>query len=149
MLGGVKLGKVFCLFLNKKKMQDHIKYALLVFFSLAGLLLLSRMPTMSATRGEKITADQIRLIGDDVKRLYYMSKQDQNPLLAVLHATIALSKLQTLKIIGPANRISKKLDLDVDALKEEILATHRQKIQEINTKCPSLKLLDDGVDWFF
>lgn len=130
-------------------MQDTLKYALIVFVALVGLLILSKLPSLSASRGEKITVDQIRLIGDDVKRLSYMSKQDQNPLLALMHATIALSKLQTLKILGPAHRISKKLDMDVDALKEEILVTHRAKIQEINTKCPSLKLLEDGVDWFF
>ena len=130
-------------------MDDSIKYSLIVFAVILFLLVLSKLPGLSVSRGEKVTVDQIRAIGDEARRLFYISKQDQNPLLSLLHATIALSKLHTLKMVGPSHRISKKLDIDIDALKEEISSYHRKKIQEINTRCPTLSLMDDGIDWFF
>jgi len=129
-------------------MQDCIKYGLIVFGAILSLLVLSKLPGLSVSRGEKVTVEQIRTIGDEARRLFYIAKQDQNLLLSLLHATIALSKLQTLKIVGPSHRISKKLDMDIDLLKEELSSFHRRKIQEINTKCPSMSLMDDGIDWF-
>ena len=130
-------------------MEDCVKYGLIVFVIILSLLVLSKLPGLSVTRGEKVTIEQIRALGEEAKRLYYMAKQDQNPILSLMHATIALSKLHTLKIVGPIDRISKKVDINIDALKEEIVTFHRVKIQEINKKCPSLSLVGYEIDCFF
>jgi hypothetical protein len=130
-------------------MQDNIKYGLIVFGIIFLLLVLTKLPGYSANHGEVITVDQLKLIGDEAKRMFYISKQDQNPLLSVLHATMALSKLNILMKLGPLHRISQKLDTDINILKSDIISYQRQKIQEINALCPSLSLSDDSeIDWF-
>jgi hypothetical protein len=129
-------------------MQDSFKYGLVVFAIFLGLIFLSQLPNYSATRGEKITHEQLKLLGDEAKRMAYVAKQDRNPFLSVLHGTIALTKIQTLKNLGPSHRISQKLDMNIDTLREDILAHQRLKTQEINSIYPSVSLFDVEIDWF-
>ena len=132
-------------------MENDFKYSLIVLGVIIILLLLSKLPGHSIHRGERVELTQLQALGDEAKRMFVMARQDQNPLLALLHSTRAMSKVHTLRLLGPPHRLAKKLDLDLNALKSEISLFQTQKINEINATCPLLSLTDsDSVDsdWF-
>lgn len=131
-------------------MKDFLKYGLIVLGVIVILLFLSKLPTYVADKGERVNLSQLQSIGDEAQRLLSLAKQDQNPLLGLLHITTAMSKLHTLRSMGPAHRVSKKLDIDLVGLHTELVHFQKQKINEINATCPSLSLSDSGsidVDW--
>jgi len=132
-------------------MENYLKYGLIVLAVIVILLILSKLPGYSVSRGEMVNLTQLQALGDEAKRMFALARQDQNPLLALLHSTRAMSKVHTLRLLGPPHRTAKKLDLDLNALKSEISLFQKQKINEINVMCPSLSLTDsDSVDadWF-
>jgi hypothetical protein len=131
-------------------MKDFLKYGLIVLGVIVILLFLSKLPTYVANKGERINITQLQTLGDEAQRLLSLARQDQNPLLCVMHITTAMCKLHTLRLLGPPHRVSKKLDIDLVGLRAELVNLQKQKINEINATCPSLSLADSGsidVDW--
>ena len=82
---------------------------------------------------------------DETQKLLFLAKQDQNPLVSLLHSTAAMSKLHTLRSMGPLNRISKRLDIDLGELSAELIETQRVKSRLINETCPGLFIMTSGA----
>jgi hypothetical protein len=127
-------------------MDPGLKYALIVFAVIVGILLLTKIPGLRAKKAETISIAQFQNIAGDVKRLWSLAKQDRNLLLSVMHTTSALSKLSALQQLDSSRQLAKKLDLDFEGLRISIQKLQQDKLHEINTMCPGLAL-DHELDW--
>ena len=75
-----------------------------------------------------------------VKYWLYAAQQDSHPLLALLHATIASSKLQTVCLMISATEIQRLLKIDVGPMRESIIAVQQKAMTQMGIVCPALDL---------
>ena len=121
-------------------MDDSIKYALVVAAVIFILLVVSRLPGCTNRQGERASLQQLQATGASVKRLFDIAKQDSNPLVSMLHINSALSVLHTLRQLYPGQKLSKKLDVDLDGLRLDMKKFEEQKSSELSASCPAFSL---------
>lgn len=127
-------------------MDEFLKWALIVLGVLVVLVLIMKLPNLRARTNEVVSIEALRKIAGDVRKLLQASKQDSNALLGLLHATSGLAILATLNRVDVSRRLGKKLDLNFEALRQDLNNVQREKLREINDYCPDLRL-DENVEW--
>ena len=103
-------------------MNGYTKYALATFAGLLLLIILTRVGNPSDTF---ILPDQLARLATQAKQLYFLAKQDQNPLMSLVHLCMAVSKMDSL------------------ALANDCKVLQRELTREINQLAPKMALPDD------
>lgn len=126
---------------KKQPMNLDTKYALATFVVILLLLILTRWtgrdpkPTSTAEN-----TDQLSKLARQAKQFYFLAKQDQNPLMSLVHLCMAVSKLDSLANLATTDQIRLKHDVDVMKLTNDCRELQDELTQEINQLAPKMKL---------
>lgn len=126
-------------------MSPELK-TLLVFIVITVIIFLSSNILKGSGGISRSAADKYKQIAGQSKHWIYAAKQDVQPLLGLLHATIGLSKVQTLLSVGTAEKMSKLAGMDLLALQKAATEVQQNMLAQIGSICPALKLTDSDVD---
>lgn len=127
-------------------MNAFNKWALIVFGVVVALLLLTKLPGARATSSISVPMKTFQEWLDDVRKLQTTTEQDNNPLLALIHSTNALSKLSVLQNLDLIHHLAQRLDVDLEALRVKLLDMQSEAIAHVGNACPDLRLAHD-VEW--
>lgn len=126
-------------------MQPRLKYSFIIIGVIVGIICLSKLPSFGINSGGYSSITQWQAIMDEIQKLLFLAQQDQNPLVSLLHSTAAMSKLHTLRSMGPSNRISKILDVSLVDMHAELAGLQRERSRVINETCPGLFIMTSGA----
>jgi hypothetical protein len=121
-------------------MNGYTKYALATFAGLLLLIILTRVGNPSDTF---ILPDQLARLATQAKQLYFLAKQDQNPLMSLVHLCMAVSKMDSLAHIATTDQIRIKYNVDFVKLANDCKVLQRELTREINQLAPKMALPDD------
>jgi hypothetical protein len=79
-------------------------------------------------------------LASDAKQVYFLAKQDQNPLMSLVHLCTSVAKLNCLTSTAPEDDIFRLYDLDAGQLRKNHRELQKDLTHELNTLCPSLSL---------
>jgi hypothetical protein len=132
-------------------MDTEVKYALVVAGIIVVLVILSKFTfrrTCSDFPEERHqNKKQYQKLVDEAKHWHETAKQDSNILMALVHATTALSKLNTLSGLSTVVKASK----EIDGLKRKIQAYHNKVIAGFEDAAPEIALpvgTQCDLDWY-
>lgn len=132
-------------------MQAAAIYGCIILVVFLFIVCMSKLPMYYKHRELMVDPIQLKTIGGDARRMFHLAKQDHNPFVALMLATIALGKLHTLRQMGPNYQVSDRLDLDLNEFQADVSTFIQQKLDDIATMCPNLPVRGvdvGGVDWF-
>lgn len=113
------------------------KYAIGVAVVVGVIILLTKWTVPQPTTGVN-TEDLVpRLLGQS-NEWFAQAEQDENPLLALLHLTIAASKLQTVGSVTSDSKLMTDNQFDIQAFKQKIKALEKTTVAEVNMHCGQL-----------
>ena len=76
------------------------------------------------------------------KQYYFMAKQDQNPIISLMHLCMSVSKLDTLSNLISDVRANSDYNIDIKNLKMEMKTLQSDLVQEINLLTPKMSIPD-------
>jgi len=95
--------------------------------------------------------EKYKQIAGQAKHWLYAARQDKHPLVGLVHASIAASKIQSLILLCPSKQLEKVLQIDIVNLQKTASELQQSKLAQIKIACPTLELQntdDVSVDWF-
>jgi len=130
-------------------MDSGVKYALVIAGIILALIVLSKFTFKPRSAGPN--ADQCRKLVDESKHWHATAQQDSNIVMALVHITTALAKMNTLfGIVSPADAM-RLTHVDVEMLKKKIQAYHNKVIAGFEEAAPHLALpagTQCDLDWY-
>jgi len=103
-----------------------------------------RNPSRAAGVGDQ----GMKRVAEQARKYQFMAEQDQNPIMAMIHAVVARCKLQTLAMFVPTSEALDAFDIDVLEMQRKNQKLQEQLIAEINASSPKLCLPKDlSVVW--
>ena len=130
--------------------QDAI-YALVIAVVIVIFLVWAKSSSIfrnNTDRQQEDTRDEVR----DIKFWYFSSQQDENPIIKLVHTTVAICKLASLVRAskGDAN-VLRDYNLDSQKLRSNLRDLQSSALTQINRDCPNFALPEGAVldaDWF-
>lgn len=91
--------------------------------------------------------ENLKQLVDQANGWLTAARQDSSVLLALLHVTTALAKINTAIDFEPnVEKLSKNVEVDVAKLRKEIKAYHAKVMNGVKTQAPNIALRDNFVD---
>lgn len=120
-------------------MKAETKYSLIIFAVLFVVVLMTKWsgPTKPKTGPSDPGAEKF---ASDAKQYHFMAKQDQNPILSLLHLCVAATSLKNLTTVVPSDRIALQHNVDMMSMKSEFKTLQTEIVREINTVCPKMTI---------
>jgi hypothetical protein len=131
---------------KQKQMDAFTRWALIVLGGIVAVLLLTKIPHARSSAALSIALRVFHEWVDEVRKLETLTAQDNNPLLAVIHSTSALSKLALLQSLDMSHRLAQKLDVDLESLRVKLSDLQSDALGQVANMCPDLRLEQD-VEW--
>jgi hypothetical protein len=125
-------------------MDGKVMWALIIAGILVLLILVTKIPSMGSGKGENVALASLAGIGAQAKALGAQAKQDNNLLLALVHNTSALARINVLQELDKSHKLAKKLDLDIESLRLKLQKSRDDVIGQITGQYPNLRLPFDA-----
>jgi|688.fasta_scaffold1744538_1 hypothetical protein len=131
-------------------MDAQTKYALVTFGVLCLLIVLTKWSGKKTSKLEnnkdsKQVEDIATFLQNTVtqsKQYYFMAKQDQNPIISLIHLCMSVSKLDTLSNLISDVRANTDYNIDIKKFKLEMKTLQSELVQEINLLTPKMSIPD-------
>ena len=133
-------------------MDAQTKYALVTFGVLCLLIVLTKWSgkktsktSVPHNKDSKQLEDIATFLQNTVtqsKQYYFMAKQDQNPIISLMHLCMSVSKLDTLSNLISDVRANSDYNIDIKNLKMEMKTLQSELVQEINLLTPKMSIPD-------
>jgi hypothetical protein len=133
-------------------MDAQTKYALVTFGVLCLLIVLTKWSgkktsktSVQHTKDSKQLEDMTTFLQNTVtqsKQYYFMAKQDQNPMISLIHLCMSASKLDTLSNLISDARANSEYNINIKQFKMEIKTLQTELVEEINLLTPKMSIPD-------
>lgn len=130
-------------------MDAQTKYALVTFGVLCLLIVLTKWSEKktgkTSVQHNKQVEDIATFLQNTVtqsKQYYFMAKQDQNPIISLIHLCMSVSKLDTLSNLISDVRANSDYNIDIKKFKLEMKTLQTELVQEINLLTPKMSVPD-------
>ena len=124
-------------------MNIETKCTLGIFLIILILLVLTGNTGKGPTPLQKptpILTEHLSKLARQAKHFYFLAKQDQNPLMSLVHLCMAVSKLDSLTNQATTDQIRLQYNIDVMKLSTELKELQQELTQEINQLAPKMAL---------
>ena len=118
--------------------SSSFKYAAVVFIVIIFLFVITKIPGPTANRGVPSSPESSNVLAQETRHLLALSRQDNNPLMGLVHATMASSRLHALRLFARLGSTGSGTQQDFDSLREQIIEVQQMKLKEIGRTCPIL-----------
>lgn len=118
------------------------KMGLLVSSIVVGIILLSMWTDTNKTRYNRKVIGGLREMMRDASRFSAMAKQDNNPLLSLLHTTQAMSYVRAAKNLVGGTDLTRLSGMDIEEMGMTLDGQEQHALSEVVHAAPSL--MPDG-----
>jgi hypothetical protein len=132
-------------------MTPQIQYSCIVCIVIVGLIFLSNYGSVGTNKYDKHTVIKCKQLLRQVKHWYFTAQQDNDPLLALLHAHTSVVKLHTLTVIMNTHDISQLLKVDINALSRSVKELESNMLTRLSKQYPDITInsvLTSDHDWY-
>lgn len=127
-------------------MKTEIKHNLAIFALIAMILCIESLMGKNPPSRVSDNKPHVMTIANQTKQLFFLSKQDQNPLISLVHLCKASAKLDCLTTLVPYSTIRELYNVDIDKMRAGIHDLQKEIVQELKITCPKIPM-SDGLLW--
>lgn len=115
-------------------MNLQTKYALITFTIILIIIMLSKF-TGKTKKSNIIGSSSVNLrtVADKTNKYWNLAKQDQNPIISLIHVTLASGSLDTLTSFMSHDALEKDYSIDVMDMRKKMTKLNKEIMAEINS----------------